>query len=455
MEKTYDIIEGEVLGRNILELFPDVKNENIFQCIRETIETGISFSLDREKHSSKKKGARIINYKIDPLVGLEDEILGVIVILDDVTEKENIEALYLSKMQHFMNILQNSADGIILFDENEIVTLWNKGAEQIYGYTSEEMIGRDCNILLPKHLREKNELEYIYEQMDTKGFLTGYETERKTKDGRKIIVSISKSPCYDSSGKYIGSSSIVRDITESKKIQEQLQKSEKLASIGQLMAGIGHEIGTPLNVISGCAEYLLLLMDENDEKRTELKTIISETERITKLIQQILDYTRKKKPEFKKADINNIIKKVLNLIERQFEKSNIKVTAKYDKKLPKILCDDSQVQQVFLNILMNAWQAIKNDGEIIVETKISKKNNRYENVDIYFTDTGGGMSSNIIEHIFEPFFSTKETGKGTGLGLSICKQIVQDHEGCIIVKSQEGKGSTFIVRLPITDERQN
>jgi len=449
MEKTYDIKAEEVLGKKILKVFPSVKNEKVYQCILKAIETGKPYTIDNEKHLSKKKGLRVIKYKIDPLFGLENEILGVIVVVDDITERVNFEEEFISKMQHFMNILQNSADGIIFFDENEKVTLWNKGAEQIFGYTSEEMIGRDCNNLLPRHLQEQNELKFIAEQVEKKGFLSGYETERITKDQRKITVSITKSPCYDPDGNYIGSSSIVRDITESKKLQEQLQKSEKLASIGQLMAGIGHEIGTPLNVISGCAEYLLYVMDEDDEKRADLETIVTETDRITKLIQQILDYTRKKKPKLKKVDINNILRNVLSLIERQLAKSNIQVNVEYDQRLKKIRCDEGQIQQVFLNILMNAWQAIKDNGEISIMTKTRNTKDSNGFVEIIFTDTGGGIKEDIIDHIFEPFFSTKETGKGTGLGLSICKQIIQDHYGNIEVKSEYGKGSQFIVQLPI------
>ena len=444
LEKTYDIPAEEVLGKNILDIFPTVKNENVYDCILKVLETGKSFTIDKENHLSKKKGLRVIKYKIDPLLGLENEILGIIVVVDDVTERVDFEVEYLSKMQHFMNILQNSADGIIFFDENENVTLWNKGAEQIFGYTSEEMIGRDCNNLLPKHLQEQNELKYISEQVETKGFLSRYETERLTKDSRKIIVSITKSPCYDSNGKYIGSSSIVRDITESKKIQEKLQKSEKLASIGQLMAGIGHEIGTPLNVISGCAEYLLYVMDEEDEKRHELKTIVSETDRITKLIQQILDYTRKKKPKFNNVDINNILRNVLGMLERQLAKSNIKVSAEYNRGLPKLLCDEGQIQQVFLNILNNAIDAISEGGEIDIDIELRNDNK----IDVIIKDTGRGISKQDLERIFEPFFSTKKE-HGTGLGLSITYGIVQKLGGQIRAASKLGEGTTFTVTLPI------
>lgn len=452
LERTYDIFSEDVLGKNILDIFPNVKNEQVYKLILEALQTGKPYKIDKEQHISLKKGIRVIKYKIDPLFGLENEILGVIVIVDDVTERINFEEEYISKMQHFMNILQNSADGIIFFDENENVTIWNKGAENIYGYTSDEMIGRDCNNLLPKNLQDQDELKYIADEVETKGFLSGYETERITKDNRSIVVSITKSPCYDPTGKYIGSSSIVRDITENKKLQEKLQKSEKLATIGQLMAGIGHEIGTPLNVISGCAEYLLYVMDEDDEKRHELKTIVSEADRITKLIQQILDYTRKKKPKLMKVDINSIIRNVLGLIERQLNKSNINVSVKCDKSLQKVQCDENQIQQVFLNILMNAWQAIKNDGKVEISTKSKNINNSKDYAEIIFKDSGCGIKKEILDHIFEPFFSTKEVGKGTGLGLSICKQIIQEHNGHIGVVSEEGQGSTFTIILPLSNK---
>ena len=231
-------------------------------------------------------------------------------------------------------------------------------------------------------------------------------------------------------------------------------QAEKLAVIGQLMAGVAHEVGTPLNVISGNAEYLMMDLREDDPRSEELKLIIAEAERIAGLIRQLLDFSRPRKPRLDQVDLNRLLREVFKLTEHQVSRGRIELEADFQPDLPSIQGDPHQLQQVFLNLFVNACQAMPGGGELTVSTRVSPEvhlvpRNGRSSVEVCFADTGCGIPEEHCSSIFEPFFSTKDAGKGTGLGLAICQGIVEDHGGVIEVESAVRGGSTFIVRLPV------
>ncbi len=348
------------------------------------------------------------------------------------------------------SIIQNYSDAVIALDNDYKIFFWNKGAERIFGYTSDEMLGKTVDPIIPSELKEKGELQWLFEETLKKGYIDNYETERITKDGRRIIVNLSRSLIRDENGEILGSLAIVKDITRIKELEKQIQHSDKLALIGQIAAGIAHEIGTPLNVISGNAEYIMMEMGEDNPYKEELETIISQAERIANLIKQLLEFARPKKPNYTKVNVNHELSHVVELLKRQFEKSNIKLSLKFDEDIPSIYADCSQIHQVFLNIIMNAIQAITRDGLIEIETFL-----RDGYVNIKFKDNGVGILPEHIDKIFEPFFTTKEAGKGTGLGLAVSKRIVDEHNGKIEVESTPGKGTIFTVKFPAYITKEN
>lgn len=341
------------------------------------------------------------------------------------------------------SIIQNYSDAVIALDNDYKIFFWNKGAERIFGYTAEEMLGKTVDPIIPQELREKGELEWLFEETLRRGYIENYETERITKDGRRIIVNLSRSLIKDESGEILGSIAIVKDVTKVKELEKQIQHSDKLALIGQIAAGIAHEIGTPLNVISGNAEYIMMEMGEDNPYKEELETIISQAERIANLIKQLLEFARPRKPNYTKVDVNKEIAHVVELLRHQFEKSNIKLNLKFSNDLPYIWADCSQIHQVFLNIIVNAIQAINENGLIEIETFA-----RDGYVNIKFKDNGVGILPEHLDKIFEPFFTTKEAGKGTGLGLAVSKRIMDEHRGKIEVESTPGKGTIFTVKFP-------
>lgn len=372
-------------------------------------------------------------------VGLVPGTMQSICSIRDITDEEQTK-------EYLEAVLHDSADAIIGLDAGDRIISWNIGAEQLFGYKESEVIGRHFQLLVPSDLIEAGELQRIGEETRRKGFLKNYETERITKDGRRIKVNLTRSVLKDKMGKFRGTSAIIRDVTEQKALEQQVIHAEKLAAIGQLTAGLAHEMGTPLNIISGRAEYLLSDMSPDDPRRESLNVIIGQTERMAQLINNLLEFSRPQKVHFVKLEVPDVVEGVLSLLEAQLVKGKIQVDFQKADDLPKIEADYNQLQQVFLNIILNAIQAMPNGGRL--ELKLERESE--ESIKAVISDTGVGIPSENVPKIFEPFFTTKDSGQGTGLGLAIVAKILRDHGGAIEVWSEQGKGATFTIKLPIT-----
>jgi len=236
-------------------------------------------------------------------------------------------------------------------------------------------------------------------------------------------------------------------------LERQVQQAEKLASLGQLAAGIAHEIGTPLNIISGNAEYVLMHLGKTSSRRTELRGIIRETERIAAMIRRLLDFARPKPLRVEPLDVNELVADTAAVLARQAEKAGVELRLDIDERLPLLPADRGQLEQVFVNLGLNATQAMPDGGTLTVTTRRSRRRTssgaREPVLAIAFKDTGEGIALKHRPLIFEPFFTTKGAGEGTGLGLAVSERIVEDHGGHIRVSSRPGHGATFTVRLPL------
>jgi len=229
---------------------------------------------------------------------------------------------------------------------------------------------------------------------------------------------------------------------------QQIMKSERLATLGQLAAGVAHEINNPLGGILMYTHLALEDLDEKDVLRTNLEKAITETTRCKDIVKGLLDFARQTEPKIEQSDVNEILERTLDLVKNQALFQNVKITRSLPS-LPKILMDAGQIQQVFTNIILNAAEAMEGKGELTVATKALSDN---EYIEVSFTDTGCGISQEDRERIFDPFFTTKEVGRGTGLGLAVSHGIIARHKGTIEVKSEHGKGTSFIIRLPLKRE---
>jgi len=240
-----------------------------------------------------------------------------------------------------------------------------------------------------------------------------------------------------------------KELTE---MQAHLIQSEKLASIGKLAAGIAHEINNPLGGVLIYSHLLLEDTDENSPYYENLKKIVKETSRCKEIVKGLLEFARPKEPEMSLVNINEIVEGSLSIMEGQALFQNIKIKKSFVSNLPKIVADSAQLQQVFVNIILNAAEAMDGNGILTISTSL---NGDGTFIEIKFSDTGHGIKEEDQKRLFEPFFTTKEVGKGTGLGLAISYSIIQKHQGTIEVKSEVGKGSTFNVGLPVMSEHKD
>ena len=238
-------------------------------------------------------------------------------------------------------------------------------------------------------------------------------------------------------------------------LERSLRQSEKLATIGQLASGLAHEIGTPLNIIGGRAELIRRRLGDESAKKN-LDIIVQQAERITKIIQQLLGFVRKKRPEQRILKINNLLETTLDFLDPQIQKQRVRVKKELQDNLPSVIGDSDQLQQVFLNLFLNGIQAMPDGGALHISTsprwveREGLEDAQRQYVEVCVRDAGRGMENEVVENLFNPFFTTKE--KGTGLGLMVSQGIVQDHEGWIDVESEVGKGSVFRVYLPAVKE---
>ncbi|KXK44533.1 MAG: histidine kinase [Chlorobi bacterium OLB5] len=399
-------------------------------------------------YSELARQKNLLKEKIRNNTGLEfsqiDQILGDV----DTCLHSMMKLMKDGKSAHekfFSDIILNSIDAIVGLDNDFKVFLWNKGAESLFGYKKEEVMGKEFDFLIPEKLRLKGEKKFLIDEVNRNGFLANYESERVKKNGEIINVSISRFAIYDENKKEtIGSVGILRDITTVKKLQKELREKENLALIGEVVSSIAHSLSNPLNIISGNADYLLLNKKSGESEYDELRTIVDEATRITKSLRGLLNFSRPLIVEKTKTDINQVAENILLQAKYEFGKKNIQLKKNLSKDIPVILADKAQLEEAITNIVINAIQAFTEEGEITVKTSSSNGN-----ITVEISDNGPGIPKENIDKIFRPFYSSKGYGKGTGLGLSIVKRIITEHKGSIQVKSQPNKGTAFLITLPV------
>jgi two-component system NtrC family sensor kinase len=263
------------------------------------------------------------------------------------------------------------------------------------------------------------------------------------------VFQISVSPWYDKNNRLVGSIHVAKDISNEKQLQQQLIQSEKLSAIGELISGIAHELNNPLTGVMGYSQLLQLRKDLDDRAKDSLLKINHLALRCQKIVQNLLSFARKQKPERTLSDINEILEKTVELRSYELQVNNIEITRELDRHLPKTIADAHQLQQVFLNILTNAEQAMleaHGKGHLTIRTRSDLNNAR---IIVEVIDDGPGIAENYLPRIFDPFFTTKEVGKGTGLGLSLSYGMIKEHGGNIFARSNLGAGATFVIELPL------
>ncbi|MBK7105475.1 MAG: PAS domain S-box protein [Ignavibacteriae bacterium] len=341
------------------------------------------------------------------------------------------------------NVFKYLDSAIMVVDDKEEFLVWNKGAEKIFGYSQEEIIGRNSSALLPGGQKYITELNNIIEEVKSKGFAEVIETERKSKDNRIIPVQLNVAKLPGENNSYAGRTVIITDVSEVRKLQQQVDQSEKLAVIGQLAAGVAHEIGNPLAAISSIVQ--ILQRKSTDHFTSEqLANVKDNINRISKIVRELVDLSRPPSHDEVITQINEVIKTAVGIVKYDKRVKKVEFKTYLDENLPMIKVVPDQLIQVFINILINSLDAVEGEGIIKVKSFYKEKF-----IFVSISDNGCGIDEKVISKIFDPFFTTKQVGKGTGLGLSVSYGIIKKFNGDIKVESQLGNGSEFLVQIPI------
>ena len=372
-------------------------------------------------------------------------LIGTVATLRDITDPKRAQDTLARSEARYRHLVESASDAIVTLDANGRFTTVNHAAENISGYKREELVGQWFAPMLPDDDLPKALAHF---QQALSGETGLFESQFYRKDGEVRTISIT----YSTPQKDEEVLCLIRDVTDQKMLQEQLIQSEKMSAIGQLVSGVAHELNNPLAGISAFAQLLLAEKRFPPDQRTAAETIYSEARRASRIVQNLLTFARQHKAEKIPTAINQVLDDTLELRGYELRVRGIDVRREYDESIPETMADAHQLQQVFLNLITNAEQAMEQrDGHhhrLTVRTRRGSDAIRIE-----IEDTGAGIPANLIERIFNPFFTTKPTGSGTGLGLSISLGIVREHEGRIWAENPPQTGARFVVELPITAPR--
>ncbi len=375
-----------------------------------------------------------------------------------LSELQNSEKILKEQRQLLKTVLDATPDFVSLQDTQSVYLAANKSFCDLVGRSEQEIIGRTDYDLFPKGQAER----YLKEDREILKSCKPMVKENNIYDskGSKWLHMV-KIPVYEADGKIGGLLCSGRDITEFKRIQEQLTHAQKMESIGQLIAGIAHEINTPMGIILGYVQLLLEEGDSNSQAYNDLKIVEKQTRICKKIVSDLLRFSRRTASTMSPLNINDTIEDVLSVVEHTFSIDQVSLVRRLDPDLPAIVGDKEKIKQAIINLVNNAFDAISGEGMITISTHYYVK---LDEIVISVLDTGEGIQPEKIDKIFDPFYTTKPVGKGTGLGLSVTFGIIQEHNGKIEVKSppssernKEGKitkGTLFIIHLPVSNKKQ-
>ncbi|NOZ20140.1 MAG: MEKHLA domain-containing protein [Planctomycetes bacterium] len=343
--------------------------------------------------------------------------------------------------QKLLTALMESPDAIIAVDADEKVAFWNRGAEVLFGYRAQEMVGQPINILVPPDVEGDGELVELTQRLFRDGFVRNYRTRRLTKDGRRVLVETTMTPITELDGTSIGSMLVIRDVSNVERLHEDLLFAENLASMGEMAAALAHEIKNDLAGISGAIQVIRNSMDRDDPRCDVMAEILAQVKKLDSSVRDLLTLARPTAPQLEDANVCFILSEVISIVKRDPVMKEIEIVRDFPPEVCHIPLDTKQVSQVFINTMMNAAQAMPRGGRVTVKVSENK-----EDVVIAFTDTGVGMPADVMASAFTPFFTTKPGG--SGVGLSVSKRIIEAHRGRIEADSEVGKGTTFTIYLP-------
>lgn len=356
--------------------------------------------------------------------------------------RHRTEELSLSE-EKYRRVFEGSMDMIFILDSEGLFLEINRAGVSTLGYeTKEEMLGR---VTLAELFACRDEFRQLMDNLHAHGYVIDRECRMTSAKGVELSFLLSATGRKDDTGTIEGYEGIAKDVTGRRQMERQLQMADKLASLGQVSTGIAHEINNPLGIIMGYTQLLLRGAGEGTQTREDLKTIEKHVRNCKTVVEDLLKFARSTRTNKTPLDLNQCLTEVISLLTHQLELDNITLESDLHDGPLTVIGDAEKLKQVFMNLLVNAKQAINRSGSISV-TSLEEPGR--QTATVLISDTGCGIPAQVIDKIFDPFFTTKPLGEGTGLGLSVSYGIIQDHNGKIEVESHPGKGSTFTITLP-------
>jgi two-component system sensor kinase FixL len=354
--------------------------------------------------------------------------------LQELRQKQEINA----------GVIMSATDALITIDSDHVIVGYNRGAEQMFGYTRREALGQDLKLIIPPPYTDVHR-DYVRRYLATREAHVLGRQRRLTarrRDGREFPLSISFSVAEIQGNLYF--TAIIRDISEYVAMEDRVLQSERLAAVGNTVAHIAHEIKNPLLIIGGFARQLFKAPGFDDPARRKLSIMAEEVSHLEEMVGEMRDFVRRPPTQKRPGQIAAVVAEALELFQDTFKEHHIQVRRVEETPLPPMTFDPQQVHQVLINLFKNALEAMPKGGEITITSRV-----KGDKVEISVTDTGVGLAPEVAGNIFQPYFTTK--AKGTGLGLAICQNIIQEHGGCIFADSAPGQGATFTIQLPLKE----
>ena len=428
---------SDMVGHSMMELYPGIEQSLLFKTLRRSMESRAPAKLENE-FTFPDGSTTLFDISIEPLPE------GLLILSYDITDRKHAERLIRQSEERYRRLIAISPYAILV-NRGDQVIFANDQAIKLFGAVkADEILGKSpFRLFHPDYHAAIH--ERIHELLEGSTLVPLAEEQIIRVDGTAVDVDVSAARFTDEEGPAI--LVMLRDISERKHLQEQLRKTERIAELGTLASGMAHEIGTPMNVILGRAEYLMDRVREEPVKKG-LQTIITQVERITRVMNQLLAFARRKPPERIPLALNEVVDSSVEMFQERLAKARVLVELDVDGRCPKVLADADQMSQVLINLIMNAIHAMPEGGTLRIALRSAG-----DLIQLTVADTGHGIPAEAVKKIFEPFFTTKEFGKGTGLGLTVVKGIVEEHQGTIAVESEPDKGTTFTIRLPMADRQ--
>lgn len=466
-EKLFQFEEHEMKGKKLDRIIGG--QEHLEEAVSYTKRTMEGEPIHGSGRRYRKDGTLIdVEFYGVPVI-IEGKVVGAYGIYEDISNlKEAQQALRESEKKFkrlyeeskraeevYRSLIHSSADAIVIYDLEGNTQYVSPAFSRLFGWSAEEVIGKRIPFV-PESEREKT-MEIIRDLVENGTPCQGFETKRYTKDGRLLDISISASRYDDHKGRPAGMLVTLRDISERKELEAQLLQAHKMEAIGTLAGGVAHDFNNILQAISGYTQLLMMGKSRDDPDYGKLEAIQKSAERAGELTRRLLIFGRKVESKLRPVDLNHEVEQVVRLLERTIPRM-VTIELHLSRDLEIINADPVQLEQIMMNLGVNARDAMPDGGKLSFETRNVTLDHAFCRAHpgaipgsyamLSITDTGCGMDKEILDHIYEPFFTTKETGKGTGLGLAMVYGIVKSHRGYITCESQKGQGTCFKIYFP-------